>query len=489
MALIFSGLYLYGLFTTIRYTQLMLIQDDLHLTTVRYLKEELHEQSAGSVVRRIMELSKVDAVDTLKHRYGDNKHVLKLMKTRDRASLPEPLQILRKYISHHGSRVVSSEIQDDTKYILLDYDCFHRAENMIGDALNKILLGVLTNRTLLLPARDRGTCDNIVHPANWIPQSDRSETLQGHDVYLWRQQEQAEQACVDIFNTTNQYHCMERLKDSSPGTASRMAVDIHEHHIIDFEGTTGCFFSEIPGWKGRFDMRLPTCGEYVRATFAGEMIDQERVDKLFKYGLDFLYGMLYRHSFELTQEFEQSIETVGGVFDPKAFTVALLSQHPTQNKDGSVSDSSDISKEVECLDNIIAKQNSYAPCQILIMTDREGSDSALTAYAKNYGCEGITVAHTKDAEENIRNGQGPFEGAGFWKNIAFVSQARHGLASTTSSSSGLLQNMMVFDRTMERLSLHQDSDQQVLTVPQRHGMEICYHQYEGPVRPDWPTSS
>jgi len=49
------------------------------------------------------------------------------------------------------------------------------------------------------------------------------------------------------------------------------------------------------------------------------------------------------------------------------------------------------------------------------MTDREGSNSALTAYAKNYGCEGITVAHTKVAE--------PFEGAGFWKNMALAGVA------------------------------------------------------------------
>lgn len=77
MALIFMGLHLYGLF---RYTQLMVVQDDL--TTVRYLQEELHEQSDGWVQR----IEKI----TLKHRYGANKHVLKLMKTRNGTSLPSP---------------------------------------------------------------------------------------------------------------------------------------------------------------------------------------------------------------------------------------------------------------------------------------------------------------------------------------------------------------------------------------------------------------
>jgi hypothetical protein len=117
----------------------------------------------------------------------------------------------------------------------------------------------------------------------------------------------------------------------------------------------------------------------------------------------------------------------------------------------------------------------------------------LANYAEEHGCEGITVRHIPKSDKDYVDGRqehGPFEGAGFFKDLAIVSQARHGLVATSRSSSGLLQNIMVYDRTMERLSKQIIGVvNEGLTMPQLHGMQICYHQFAGPARPDWSTSS
>jgi len=471
--------------------------DELHTERRHWLFEEESKETTivssenefpkpTSMISHLAEPEEAEVGPDTASLIDDNKSVTKLLQTEKVALLPEPLQILREYIAHHGVGVVAHDkIEDDTKYIVLGYDCAHRAGNIFSAAIGRVLLAVLTNRTLVLKQVDRSSCDQMLSVASWIP-TVSFKTLKSRDVFTWRQRKQSDQGCVNVFNTTNQYQCMDLLRDAPVGTAARMAQDIHEHRIVDFFGLAGCVHSEIPGWKGRFDMRLPTCDEFVRASFAGELIDQERIDKLYKYGLDFLYGMLYRHTFQLSDLFLQSIETEGGTFDPDAYTIALHSRHPSQQKDGQIDDGSDISKERVCLDPIMDKRNNTAKCQLLIMTDREVCNHALTNYAREHGCEGITVAHTKVSAKSGRNEHGPFQGKGFWKDMALVSQARHGFVATGRSSSGLVQNLMVFDRIMEHLSLLANDE---LNIQERHGMEICYHQYEGPARPDWPTSS
>ena len=428
--------------------------------------------------------------------FSDNVHTLELMKS-PVTSLLEPHQILKEYISHHGVHVQGDQgIRAGQKYILLQYYCPERAGNTFSSALNEIVLAILTNRTLLWKydaSSDQEACESVLHRASWIPPAYK---VYRRDAFQWRQREQSIKACENVLNTTKQYICMERLKRAPVGTAAKFSFAIHQQQVIDIRGVTGCIHSEISGWQGRFDMRVPTCAEFLRATFGVDMIDQERIDMLYKHGLDFLYGMLFRHSFGLTEEFLNSIKTVGGKFDPAAFSVAVHSRHAYQYKDGSVQDGSNISMETSCLDNILAVRNASShtkekTCQLLIMSDREATNEALTKYAKENGCQGITVAHTKIAKNKLKTEHGPFEGAGYWKDMAFVTQARGGLVATTRSSSGFLQNLLVYDRSMERLSQGNETKRKAgsLTVAQLHGLDVCVHQYEGPDRPDWPTTN
>ena len=422
------------------------------------------------------EVAKLDDI------YSDNEHVAKLMRA-SIEDLPEPLQVLREYISLHGVHVQGStgQLRNDTKYMLVAYHCPSRAGNCFSNALNAMVLAILSNRTLLwryMPEYDPyDACSNIVHRSAWMAPATRGF---GGQKYKFRQRVQIEQACQRVFNTTDHGTCTRRLGQAPNGTAKQLAQDIHHHQVMEMRGVTGCFQSHIPGWAGRFDMRVPTCGDYVRATFQS-VLDQDRIHQLYKYGLDFLYGMVFRHAFALTLEFVQSIQYTHAV-DPAAFSVAVHSRHPQASTDGS-----DVSAQTKCLDQILvshqrSKNHTGSPslsCQILILSDREATNHGLLLYAQQRGCQGITVQHTAVQQNLLSKEHGPFEGAGFWKDLVLFVQARHGLVTTTRSSSGLLQNLVVYDRTMER---HQSSQRQELTVNERHepithGLHICHHNH------------
>ena len=394
-------------------------------------------------------------------------------------SIPEPLQVMQEYIAQHADN--GDSIYPDRKYILLEYACPHRAGNIMSGFLNSLLLGILTNRTVLwhyIKEDDEQleACSRVLQRADWIPRFDRSSR---HKIFKFYQRSQVLDACERLLHVEgrNQYTCMERLR-ANPSLASKLAFDISEHSIIDVRGISGCIQSDIPGWEGRFDMRLSTCADYLSSSFGSE-IDSSRARKLYRYGLDFLYGMLFRYSFSFTPEFMASIETVGGTFDPSAVSVGVHSRHSKEWKDGA-----DVEPQARCLDQIIAKLPSQKKCQILIMSDRQATNDALMEYAKQSGCDGIQVAHDKrngtDLADTtgvrfsfLRAEHGPFAGTGFYKDMALVTQARHAFVATTRSSSALVQEVMKYDHFMRRW---EDS----ALISSSDDLMICYHEFQGP---------
>jgi hypothetical protein len=471
--------------------------------------------------------------DNNNYYYSDNNLVLALM-TAPLASLDEPHQVLREYISQHGvgATTTTTANHPDTnnkssKYIILSYHCPNRAGNIFSNVLNAMVLAIVSNRTLLwrfdTGSGKRGRwfeladCDRVLHRARWIApfwehtsnndtpyfgiHNAKQQKQQQHPpVYWWRQRGQTVQACISVLNQTDMYQCMEQLKRAPAGTAAKLGepANLADHRVVDIRGLSGCIHSEIAGWKGRFDMRVPSCSDYVRAAFLGngtgpseDLIDQGRIDMLFRYGMDFLYGMLFRHAFSLTDELLASVETMGGtILDPTAYSVAVHTRHVSAEDQGT-----DVARETACLSEVLSKRGSkQQSCQVLIMSDRERSNDALMEYATAAGCQGITVLHNVKVTNNtFQKEHGPFEGAGYFQDMAIVTQARHGFVTTTRSSSGLLQNLMVYDRTMENVAgylLKAGARGQNLSfVAHRHGLEICIHQFEGPARPTWPTSN
>lgn len=89
-----------------------------------------------------------------------------------------------------------------------------------------------------------------------------------------------------------------------------------------------------------------------------------------------------------------SIDTADDQIEP--ITIALHSRHPKPNFDGS-----DISAEIECLEEVLSKlrrkeKNHNAPCTLLIMSDRVKTLEALEAAAPDYQCSVIHVSAEGD---------------------------------------------------------------------------------------------
>jgi hypothetical protein len=398
----------------------------------------------------------------------------------------EPIQVLQEYISQHSVDILLAEPDNDRRrsYLTAEYACPHRAGNVMSNYLNSMLLAVLTNRTMLMQYSKDETaqkqCDRILKRASWIPPYRSSSSPRP---FKLDQRQDLLDACERVLHVTgrDQYECQKRvLRDlyTQNKTAAILAPagGLASHGIVNLRGVTGCLHAKVGGWEGRFDMTVPACGDYVRALFAGEVLE-DRVEKLFGQGLDFLYGMLFRYSFTLTEEFMQTVKTTGGVFDPAAFSVGVHSRHAQEWDDGS-----DISKQTACLDRVFEADTfndptTIRPCQILIMSDRQATNQALVAYAQQRQCDGITVTHQQQhavsetfvlvntSSKSVRAEHGPFEGAGFYKDMALVSKARHGFVATTRSSSALVQHVMVYDQV-----LHNAEEK----------IEICYHQFQGP---------
>ena len=233
---------------------------------------------------------------------------------------------------------------------------------MFSNNLNHLVLALLTNRTLVWafdPNFDPELCDQVLHRSNWIAPS---TTYQAAQQYSFRQRAELLQACIDVLNVTSvphqtQYACMDRLAAAPAGTAALLGSSVEDHQVIEFQMVFGCIVMEIPGWQARFDMRVPTCADYVRALFPTELPpqtdddgdDDNRIDKLYKYGLDYLYGMVFRHAFRMTEALTDSIGTTTAPVDADAFSVAIHTRHPQTRQDGT-----QVERETACLDRVLA---------------------------------------------------------------------------------------------------------------------------------------
>lgn len=374
---------------------------------------------------------------------------------------PRPVQIVQEYIEQHSVVVHGATAREGQKYIIVSYVCPHRAGNILATFLNQMLLAVLTNRTAVFVvrgARGEQECDKILQRAPWIPRLEKgSEPWKERFKYDQRVvllAESAKQLQVSFDPRTFQANVLRELSSRNT-TAAILAQDISHHHVIELRAITGCFHSFIQGWEGRFDWTVPTCRDYLSSLFHEDVIDSTRATQLFELGIDFVYGMLFRLSFDLTPDLLNSI-SYSGVFDPKAFSVGVHSRHPSEKLDGS-----DVSHERNCLDRVMKRRPTNATCQLLIMSDRPATNQALQAYATEQDCEGIVVQHSRGGDGQylanttgfkgrgkVSAEHGPFEGAGYYKDLALVSRARDALVCTMRSSSAIIKQLIEYDSVM-----------------------------------------
>jgi hypothetical protein len=122
----------------------------------------------------------------------------------------------------------------------------------------------------------------------------------------------------------------------------------------------------------------------------------------------------------------------------------LHSRHMRQADNGS-----DVQNEIKCLDYLLGtRENDKVPCTVYIMSDRPNTIENLRPYLLQRDCK-VVVAAQPDApvvKDNDLAEHGPFAGAGFFRDLVVVSQARSAFIGHTRSSSALVDELIEYDR-------------------------------------------
>lgn len=141
-------------------------------------------------------------------------------------------------------------------------------------------------------------------------------------------------------------------------------------------------------------------------------------------------------------------------------------------------DGSNVTNEMQCLRRIVV--GATQPCRVFVISDRSKSvDKISKAVVRDLNCAVSVVNHT-EMTPSLTAEHGPFAGAGFFRDLALASRARHGLVGGRRSSTMLLEELIV----VRKLKDESDHDTNHLcfailgvaaVVPQSLGDSIAYH--------------
>jgi hypothetical protein len=244
----------------------------------------------------------------------------------------------------------------------------------------------------------------------------------------------------------------------------RVADDLSGYQVIQPAKELWGLSKKPEVWRGLLLLNNNYTAKYLSQYYGTDLLHDESVQALYSQRVSFLYGMLFRESFGFTK---QLLETVSEDWyqepgnstavtkpwdwkarrtDPSVYTIGLHSRHMYQANNGS-----DVQNEIKCLDHALdARENDKAPCTVYIMSDRHETIENLRTYLLQRKCS-VVLAAQPDAPVIKDNGtvteeHGPFAGAGFFRDLVVVSQARSAFIGSTRSSSALVDELMEYDR-------------------------------------------
>ena len=203
--------------------------------------------------------------------------------------------------------------------------------------------------------------------------------------------------------------------------------------------------------------------------------EREHVQKLYKEGIYFLYGMLFFESFLLTDDLLASVKSDIVVPDPSYFSIGIHSRHPGTKDNGT-----DISREVYCFNSIVERQIKHhgdlKGCVAYLMSDRELTIQRLGAYLEtHFNCTIVTTTNhfdTQNDSDKWKDEHGINAGGGFLQDIAVTGQARSAFAYRGRRSSvALVGQYMEYTR---RMSMWEKDG-----TRESKNMEYCKHPKRG----------
>jgi hypothetical protein len=319
------------------------------------------------------------------------------------APLP-PLRVFDQYKHYHSQESLLREGLDATnrrQFIVGYYSCPLQAGNRLHDFWNALLIGIMTNRTLLWKFMDTDIClatnpgydpevcthnrtesdcaSHSLKRAEWIPSFDEWAPKLGLNQTITPRN--ADHAIGGFVGPAWWPTGATKKRLEAEGRNRDMMTELEKH-------------PSRPNWlKGRLihtsremimDETVPRYGMRNKILFSlDEVTDQmiQMLDDLYVEGVDFLYGMLLRDTFTYLGE-QELVGTSQDIAmsDRNAITIAVHSRHWTASDKGKLKGC-----EQDCLDDVVEatrRTRGYdVPCNMLIMSDRQLTVDAITNLA------------------------------------------------------------------------------------------------------------
>jgi hypothetical protein len=383
---------------------------------------------------------------------------------RNAVPLP-PLRVFREWQSYHSLEAIKRNPHNRT-FIVGGYSCPRQAGNLIHEYLSALLQAVATNRTFLWEHRrnvywknmgenSEEACDRILQRASWIPSySEWNRTLQ-LDPPVRMQHHNHSRATPEMRQSLDR--------------GERVASDLSGYQVIyPVKNLQDLDTEKVEVWPGLLRLTCKNTAKFLSQMYGIDLIHNEKVQALYSQRVSFLFGMLFRESFGFTEQFletvsedwyQQSGNTMASSrpwdpkthrADPSTFTIGLHSRHVSPARDGS-----DVQNEIKCLDCLLGtRENENVPCTVYIMSDRLKTIENLRTYLLQRNCSVVVAAQIMDSEVNHTAGKkteehGPFAGAGFFRDLVVVSQARSAFIADTRSSSAMVDELVDYGRRTE----------------------------------------
>jgi hypothetical protein len=349
----------------------------------------------------------------------------------------EPLQVLREWKRHHSRQALEGH-PHNRSFIVGGYSCPRQVGVQFLDFLNAFQIAVITNRTFLYEYNDfagwnhRGEntpaiCQQLVHRAAWLP-----------EYHEWAHNLQLPPA-VETSKSPPKHEMEDKYK-----RGERLHANLGRHAVLrPTRFYTGAGRPQF--YPGQLDATNQYHLAFLQQAYGvSPQHTASTIERLYSEGISFLFGMLWNDVFSFTDELLARVP----LQEPHVFSVAVHSRHPNNSDDGS-----DISLEAMCLDKLLRGQNH---CALYLMSDRVKTLEALQAYAPQ--CQHVMVTRQQPSSPNqttdlsatrIIPEHGPFAGAGYFEDLATVSQARSAFISGFRSSSLLVDELMEYGRRME----------------------------------------
>jgi hypothetical protein len=375
-----------------------------------------------------------------------------------------PVRVFREWQYYHSVKAIQRNPHNRT-FIVGGYSCPRQAGNIFHEYSSALLQAVATNRTFLWEHRrnkywesmgenSEEACDRILQRASWIPSYKEWNRILKLDPPVRMQHDG---------NRANYPEMWQRLDREE-----RVADDLSGYQVIRPALRMWGLSKELEVSDGVLLLTNHYTAKYLSQFYGMDLLhDNERVQALYSQGASFLYGMLFRESFGFTEQFLETVtedwyQQSGNSTvvsrpwdwktlrtDPSVYTIGLHSRHVLSANDGS-----DVQNEIKCLDYLLGtRENDKVPCTVYIMSDRPKTIDNLRTHLLQRNCSVVVAAQIMDPEVNDTGKKteehGPFAGAGFFRDLVVVAQARSAFIGSVRSSSALVDELMDYGRRTE----------------------------------------